>query len=237
MARSESAPIDRVYGLVKALRERAEAAIEKAEDGPPGKWDWREPADPAGSRGQFDDAYNAFADGIDTMKAATLDLENWGYEDPEFSYVAPAGRKYFHASAIRACYVALAKLRQNYLMGTPGGVASLLVDTICPLEKALLRACVFCTAGQKRQKRLAIPMTAEAKTILEALAEEYPMAMTNTDIADQTHIRREIVGKQMRWLEHKRRGFVKRPEGTKRKGRAITPAGLSAIGWPVETEH
>jgi hypothetical protein len=151
MKPSVSAPVDRVHGLVKALRERAEASIEKAEDGPPGSWVWRKATAPQDSRCQFAEAYDAFVDGLDTMKAARNDLENQGYEDCDFVFLDAAGKEYFHAAGIQACYVSLVKARHTYLSGSPGGVAHLL-DSIRPLEQALLKARKWLKT-QKRSKR------------------------------------------------------------------------------------
>jgi hypothetical protein len=88
---------------------------------------------------------------------------------------------------------------------------------------------------QKTPKRPAIALTEEDKAILEALADEYPMAVNQPDLADQLNLPRQKISERIRWLESKR--FVKRPEGTQRKGHAITPAGLSNIGRSVEGPH
>lgn len=106
-----------------------------------------------------------------------------------------------------------------------------------PVPRDILRRLAEFTEdlGGKAPTRPARPLTEEDKTFLETLAEEYPMAMTAVDLADATRNRRELVGQRLKWLESK--GYVKRPEGTQRKGRAITPAGLSAIGRPVEAAH
>ena len=79
------------------------------------------------------------------MKAAKNDLENQGYEDREFSFLDAAGKEYFHAAGIQALYVALVKARHTYLTGIPGGVAALL-DSLRPLEQALLKARSSCKA-------------------------------------------------------------------------------------------
>jgi len=89
--------------------------------------------------------------------------------------------------------------------------------------------------GGKKPRRPAIAVTEEDKTILETLASEYPMAVTQPDLEAATNIPRQKIGQRLKWLESKR--LVRRPEGTERKGHAITSAGLSAIGWPVEGTH
>ncbi len=150
MKRPVSAPIDRVHGLVKARKRRAEALIEKAEDGPPGLWVWRKAADPQDSRCQFEKAYDDFVDGLDTMKAARNDLENQGYEDCDFVFLDAARKEYFHVAGIQACYVALVKARHSFLTGIPGGIASLL-DSLRPLEQALLKARAFARKSLKRK--------------------------------------------------------------------------------------
>ena len=147
MARSTSAPIDRVHALVKALRESAEAVIEKAGDEQPGLWAWRTAADPQDSRRQFSNAYDAFVDGLDTMKAAIVELENRGYDDPDFCYLDATGREYFHAAGIQGLYVAVANVRHRGSTGMPGSVAHLL-ESLRPLEQALLKARAFCTAQE-----------------------------------------------------------------------------------------
>jgi len=74
----------------------------------------------------------------------------------------------------------------------------------------------------------AVALTEEDKTILETLADEFPMAVMQPDLAAKIHIDRHKIGERLQWLESK--GFVERPEGTQRKGHAITLAGLFAIG-------
>ncbi len=71
--------IDRLLGVVKALRESAEALIEKAEDGPPGLWVWRTVDDPESSRLSFAKAYDAFENRLGLMNDAMVDLEDAGY--------------------------------------------------------------------------------------------------------------------------------------------------------------
>ena len=152
MARSVSAPIDRVHGLVKARTERAEALIEKSEDGPPGLWVWRKAADPQDSRRQFASAYDAFVDALDTMKAARNDLENQGYEDSDFCFIDPAGTELFHAKGIQSLYVALVKARHSCLPGIPGGIADIL-NSLRPLEQSLLKARKWLEAAEAAGKR------------------------------------------------------------------------------------
>jgi len=87
----------------------------------------------------------------------------------------------------------------------------------------------------RKPRRPAIPMTAEDELILATLADAYPVAVNQPDLERLTKISRQIISNRLKWLESKR--YVKRPKNTKRKGHAITPAGLSAIGRPVESPH
>jgi DNA-binding MarR family transcriptional regulator len=74
-------------------------------------------------------------------------------------------------------------------------------------------------------------LTTEDKTILEALADEGRMAVNQYDLEAATKLTRRTIGPRLKHLESN--GLIKRPEGTKRKGHAITAAGLSAIRRPV----
>jgi len=102
--------------------------------------------------------------------------------------------------------------------------------TRLPASRAMLRelAGLIVDLGGPKPKRRAIPMTEEDRAILEELANEYPSAVTQPDLATVLNLPRQKISERIRWLESKR--FVKRPEGTQRKGHAIAPAGLSAIG-------
>jgi DNA-binding MarR family transcriptional regulator len=71
------------------------------------------------------------------------------------------------------------------------------------------------------------PLTPEERTILEALADEYPTTVTQEDLTTPTHLSVKTIRK---WLTALReRSFVNQPRGPK-KGFAITPTGLTAIG-------
>ena len=86
--------------------------------------------------------------------------------------------------------------------------------------------------GGKAPKRRAVLMIAEDELILATLADAYPAAVKQPDLEGLTGLSHQQISGRLKWLESKR--YVKRPEGTKRKGHAITAAGLSAIGRPVE---
>ncbi len=91
--------------------------------------------------------------------------------------------------------------------------------------------------GRKGPRRPAILITAEDELILSTLADAYPAAVTQPDLERLANITRQRISDRLKWLEARPRRFVARPDGTKRKGHAITPAGLSAIGRPVEAPH
>ncbi len=118
-------------------------------------------------------------------------------------------------------------------------VAGLLDPAAIPAPPAILReigVLIEDFGGAKRRQR-AIAITAEDELILTALADAYSAAVNQPDLERLTGLSHQKISKRIRWLESKRIGYVKRPEGTKRKGHAITPAGLSAIGRPVEAPH
>jgi len=85
----------------------------------------------------------------------------------------------------------------------------------------------------KRQPVTATLMTEEDKLILDTLAEAYPGTLNQPDLERLTGKPRQKIGERLKWLEKRPRRYVARPPGTKRKGHAITPAGLSAIGRPA----
>jgi hypothetical protein len=89
--------------------------------------------------------------------------------------------------------------------------------------------------GGRAPKRRAVLMIAEDELILATLADAYPAAVKQPDLEGLTGLSHQQISGRLQWLESKR--YVKRPEGTKRKGHAITPAGLSAVGRPVEAPH
>ena len=72
-----------------------------------------------------------------------------------------------------------------------------------------------------------VAITPEEKTILEALADESHMTLTQEDLAGQTHLSDKTVRKYLDKL--RTCSFVDQPCGPK-KGFAITPAGLANIG-------
>lgn len=73
---------------------------------------------------------------------------------------------------------------------------------------------------------LAVDLAPEEQTILETLAGERPMTVTQEALAGQTRLSDKTVRKYLAMLRE--RGFVKQPRGPK-KGFAITSAGLAAI--------
>jgi len=178
MRPSESAPIDRVHGVVNVLRERAEALIEKAEDGPPGLWVWRKAADPQDSRRQFTNAYDAFVDGLDTMKAARNDLDKQGYEDRDFSFLDAAGKEHFHAAGIQSLYLSVVKARHTWLSGSPNGVAELL-RSLGPLEQVLLKARKWLKARKRSADKTAVlhqkPLTEDHQKAFDLICKDGPL--------------------------------------------------------------
>ena len=84
----------------------------------------------------------------------------------------------------------------------------------------------------KKQKRKSIPLLPEDMTLLDKLAQGYPEATNQYDLADATNIPRRKVSERLQFLESKK--LVARPENTKRKGHAITQDGLKAIDWPMD---
>ncbi len=100
--------------------------------------------------------------------------------------------------------------------------------------RALLAAVRAESSGRKPRKR-SVAITTEDELILSTLADAYPAAVNQPELSSLTGKPRQKISERLKWLESKR--YVKRPEGTKRKGRAITAAGLSAIGRPVEGPH
>ena len=89
----------------------------------------------------------------------------------------------------------------------------------------------------KARQRLPVSMTEEDKLILDTLADSYPAAINQPDHSALTGLPRPKISERLKWLEANPRRYVERPKGTKRKGHAITPVGLSAIGRPVEPLH
>jgi hypothetical protein len=105
----------------------------------------------------------------------------------------------------------------------------------CPIIADLIEA--DARRRDVKPRRPAASLTTEDKTLLEALADEYPMAVTQSDLQTSTRIPRQKISQRLKWLEARPRRYVERPQGTKRKGHAITVTGLSAIGRPVEGPH
>ncbi len=118
-------------------------------------------------------------------------------------------------------------------------VAGLLDPAAIPAPPAILReigVLIEDFGGAKRRQR-AITITQEDELILATLADAYPAAVNQPDLAALTTLPRQKISERLAWLEAKPRRYVERPEGTRRKGHAITAAGLSAIGRPVEGSH
>lgn len=82
-------------------------------------------------------------------------------------------------------------------------------------------------AAVKTNKRPAIFLTPEEQSILEVLAEEAPMTVTEQGLADATHNAPNTVRKYLTTL--RARKLVDRPRG-RNKGNGITAAGLHLIG-------
>jgi hypothetical protein len=72
-----------------------------------------------------------------------------------------------------------------------------------------------------------VALTPEAKTILECLAEEHPMTVTQESLANKTRLSVPTVHKNLDYLREK--NLIHRPLG-ERKGDTITTTGLAIIG-------
>ena len=79
------------------------------------------------------------------------------------------------------------------------------------------------------------PLTPGEMAILKALADEYPAAVTQYDLETATDVSRRTISPRLTYLESE--GLIERPKGTKRKGHAITAAGLQAIGRSAPPAH
>ena len=123
----------------------------------------------------------------------------------------------------------LGNLLNAKLLGYYTG-AGLLDPVAFPAPPAILReiGVLIEDFGGGKRRRPAIVMRTEDELLLATLADAYPAAVNQPDLEKLTGKPRQLIGERLKWLESKR--LVKRPEGTQRKGRAITPAGLSAIG-------
>jgi DNA-binding MarR family transcriptional regulator len=104
---------------------------------------------------------------------------------------------------------------------TSDGYARLLVDRLYdqPASEG--------SSSGDQAKAPAIALTPEEKTILEALANEGSMTVTQESLAAQTRLSDKTVRKYLSSL--RTHGLVHQPRGPK-KGFGITPAGLAAIG-------
>jgi hypothetical protein len=157
MTPSVSTPIDRVLDVVKALRESAEARIEKAAEQPSlgVSWVWRAIKDHrqfVNVLDNFADAYDNFQEERDTMATVTVDLKRYDYKDPDFSFIDAAGKKHLHAAGIRDLHLELCSARGKSVFDeTPDGLATK-VDHLRNLEQALLKAQKWLKA-QKQPKR------------------------------------------------------------------------------------
>ncbi|MGO9110463.1 MAG: hypothetical protein ACLP9L_14665 [Thermoguttaceae bacterium] len=176
----------------------------------------------ADSQQAYHDAYAAFLEGCRTIEAVADDLEDRGFSGG----ISPIN---MDKSTLRA-------MKPNTIFQDGklvGGMAFVLVKWLKTLEQALLKAREFCS--KKRRKRPAIPIIEEDELILATLADAYPAAVNQPDLERLTGLSHQKISGRLKWLESKK--YVKRPEGTKRKGHAITAAGLSAIGQPLESSH
>jgi hypothetical protein len=82
-----------------------------------------------------------------------------------------------------------------------------------------------------------VAMIEEDKLILDTLADASPSTIKQPDLAQLTRLPRQKISERLRWMEATPRQWVARPEGTQRKGHAITAAGLSAIGRSLGKPH
>jgi hypothetical protein len=154
--------IDRLLDPAKALREAMEARIEKAEDGPPGLWVWREAGDQEASRLRLSKARDAFNDRLGTMKAAKVDLEDAGYagapRPAKMRYIYDRNSPHFLQWALDDGHepgpteiAYMYEAAGNSRNGPPGMVAEA-VDLLRDLEQALLKTREWLKA-QKPPKR------------------------------------------------------------------------------------
>jgi predicted transcriptional regulator len=245
MEPSVSGRIDILLDKVKALREAMEARIEKAEDGPPAFWVEKEAGDQEASPSRLAKARNAFNDRLGTMKAAMVDLEDAGYagapRPAKVRYIYDRNSPHFRQCALDdghepgpaemgLMYEAVVNSR-----AAPAGAVAMTVDVLCELEQALLRAWKWLKAKKRSKRKDAIfedtapliHLAAEETTILEILHREYPMKVTQVDLAVETGLEIRTVRTHLGGLL-KKKLVSKRPKGDK-KGEAITAKGLSLI--------
>ena len=234
----EPSVLDRVGKLlnrVNTLKDAMAAAIEPSKNGPAGYCVFKAGSGP----GAFAKPRRAFNESLPTIRTTMIELEDAGYvappRKPKERYIYSRKLDYWGTWALddghapdpeemATLWEAVVNTRDN---------ARLLPDALHvlgSLEEGLIEARKW--TAKKCRKRITpvVPLQMEDKTILETLAEEYPAAVTNPDLAGATNLDVRIISKRVKWLEAKPRRFVKRPEGTQRKGHAITPAGLSVIG-------
>ncbi len=186
MERSKSAPIDRVLDAVKALIAAVKAVNEAAKR--PEALDavaWANLGD------IFQEARRDFDDKRGTMEALAVDLDNRGYEDPDFSFEEwSGGRTLVHAAGIRALYFAVSK--HSFQLTGKSGAGPLWLECARSLEKALSKALKWLkvreAAARKRRERPGIALTAKDEAILRALAKDAPTTMTQEDLADVTRL-------------------------------------------------
>ena len=81
--------------------------------------------------------------------------------------------------------------------------------------------------GNSRTATAVVPLASEDKTILETLAGEHPMIVTQEGLAAVTRLSVKCIRTHLKYLRDK--GLVNQPLGS-RKGFGITPKGLSVIG-------
>ena len=227
--------IDRLLDPVKTLREAMEARIEKAADGPPGLWVWREAGDQEAFRLRLSKVRDAFNDRLGTMKAAMVDLEDAGYagaprpakmryiydrNSPDFLQWALDDGHEPGPAEMGLMYEAAANSRD-----TPAGMVAETVAFLCDLEQALLAARKWLKA-QKPPKRPAIALKPEHEAILLALANSHPVTMTQEDLADVANCSVRTVGTLIAYLDkHK---LTNHPLGD-HSGSGITAAGLETV--------
>lgn len=89
--------------------------------------------------------------------------------------------------------------------------------------------------GGGKPRQCAVILQDEDGLILSTLADNYPVAVNQPELSGLTGLSKRVISDRLKWLEARPRRYVQRPENTQRKGFAITPAGLSAMGRSVKS--
>ncbi|MEN6404847.1 MAG: hypothetical protein ABFC77_00090 [Thermoguttaceae bacterium] len=119
-------------------------------------------------------------------------------------------------------------LRTTYLWNDVGSIKAL------PAPSAWLRTIqdFIETIGGPRRRKPAITLCDEDLLILQQLADNFPGAINSVELSALTGLRRQQISERTAWLRGKQ--LVKRPDGTCRKGHAITRLGMEHIGRSLE---